>query len=79
MLYEIHKIITSIVIVFLVIFGISKISDIVFKTEENVVKEEVEAELKSEKAEESEVEEDSIEPQIKSIKQKRTVKDEITD
>ena len=46
MLYEIHKIITSIVIVFLVIFGITKISNIVFKTEENVVAYKVEVQEK---------------------------------
>ena len=46
MLYEFQKIITSIVIVFLVVFGIGKISDIVFKTEENVVAYKVEVQTK---------------------------------
>ena len=46
MLYEFQKIITSIVIVILVVFGIGKISDIVFKTEENVVAYKVEVQTK---------------------------------
>ena len=35
-MYEFQKIITSIVLVFLLVFGISKTSDLVFKTEKNV-------------------------------------------
>lgn len=37
MVYEIQKIITSIVVVFLFVIGIAKLSDIIFKTDENVV------------------------------------------
>ena len=46
MLYEFQKIITSIVIVILVVFGIGKISDIVFNTEKNVVAYKVEVQTK---------------------------------
>ena len=53
MLYEFQKIITSIVIVFLVVFGIGKISDIVFKTEENVVAYKVEIQEKVAESEET--------------------------
>ena len=35
--YEIQKIFTSVLIVILVVFGIAKISDIIFKTKNNVV------------------------------------------
>ena len=46
MLYEFQKIITSIILVVLVVFGIAKISNIVFKTEENVVAYKVEMQEK---------------------------------
>ena len=46
MLYEFQKIITSIVIVIIVVLGIGKISDIVFKTEKNVVAYKVEVQTK---------------------------------
>ena len=46
MLYEIQKIITSIVIVLLVVFSIGKISDIIFKSEQNVVAYKVEVQTK---------------------------------
>ena len=36
-MYEFQKVITSIVLVVLVVFGISKTSDIIFKTDKNVV------------------------------------------
>ncbi len=44
--YEIQKIFTSILVIILVIFGIGKISDLVFKTEENVVAYKVEVQEK---------------------------------
>ena len=47
MVYEFQKIITSIILVILVVFGIAKISDIVFKTEENVVAYKVEIQEKA--------------------------------
>ena len=37
MFYELQKIFTSIIVVILVVFGITKVSNILFKTEENVV------------------------------------------
>ena len=37
MFYEFQKILTAIVVVVLVVFGISKISNFIFKTETNVV------------------------------------------
>ncbi|MBH00414.1 MAG: cytochrome c family protein [Candidatus Pelagibacter sp.] len=37
MVYELQKLITSIVLVVLVVLGISKLSNIIFKTEQNVV------------------------------------------
>ena len=46
MVYEFQKIITSIVIVVLVVFGIGKISDLLFKTETNVVAYKVEVQEK---------------------------------
>ena len=46
MVYEFQKIITSIVIVVLVVFGIGKISDFLFKTETNVVAYKVEVQEK---------------------------------
>ena len=46
MVYEFQKIITSIILVILVVFGIAKISNIVFKTEENVVAYKVEMQEK---------------------------------
>ena len=49
------------------------------EAEESEVKE-VDSEVKAEEAEESEVKEETIEPEVKSIKpKKRTVKDEIID
>jgi len=45
--YEIQKIFTSILVVILVIFGIGKISDLIFKTEKNVVAYKVEVQEKS--------------------------------
>ncbi len=45
--YEIQKIITAILIVFLFIFGIGKISDIIFETKNNVVAYKVEVKEKS--------------------------------
>tara|TARA_B100001250_G_C19668506_1_gene730394 strand:- start:276 stop:881 length:606 start_codon:yes stop_codon:yes gene_type:complete len=45
--YEIQKIFTAILIIFLVVFGIGKISDIIFQTEENVVAYKVEVQEKS--------------------------------
>ena len=36
-MYEFQKLITSIILVFIIVIGISKISDTIFKTEENVV------------------------------------------
>ena len=47
MVYEFQKILTSIVIVILVVFGISKISNFIYSTEKNVVAYKVEAEDKS--------------------------------
>ena len=45
--YEIQKIFTAILVVFLFVFGIGKISDFVFKTEKNVVSYKVEVEEKT--------------------------------
>ena len=45
--YEIQKILTAVLVVFLVVFGIGKISDTIFKTEENVVAYKVEGQIKS--------------------------------
>ena len=47
MVYEFQKILTSIVIVILVVFGISKLSNFIYSTEKNVVAYKVEAEDKS--------------------------------
>tara|TARA_B100000941_G_C28480322_1_gene541758 strand:+ start:445 stop:963 length:519 start_codon:yes stop_codon:yes gene_type:complete len=47
MLYEFQKIITSIILVVLVVFGIAEISNLVFKTEKNVVAYKVEVQEKS--------------------------------
>ena len=54
MFYEIQKILTSIFIVFIVVFGITKISNLIFKTELGVVAYKVETttELSSTKEEE---------------------------
>lgn len=52
MVYEFQKIITSIVLVIIVVFGIAKISNIIFKTETNVVAYKVE--VSEEKAETTE-------------------------
>ena len=46
MVYEIQKIITSIVIVVLVVIGIAKLSNFIFKVEENVVAYKVEVQEK---------------------------------
>ena len=46
MVYEFQKIITSIILVILVVFGIAEISNIIFKTEENVVAYKVEMQEK---------------------------------
>ena len=52
--YEIQKIFTAILVVFLVVFGIGKISDYIFKTEQNVVSYKVEVQQKiSETSQES--------------------------
>ena len=52
--YEIQKIFTAILVVFLVVFGIGKISDYIFKTEQNVVSYKVEVQEKiSETSQES--------------------------
>ena len=48
MVYEIQKLITAVVVVLLVVIGISKISDFLFKTDENVVAYKVEMKEKSE-------------------------------
>jgi len=45
--YEIQKILTAILVVFVVVFGIGKISDTIFQTEENVVAYKVEGQVKS--------------------------------
>ena len=45
--YEIQKILTAVLVVFLVVFGIGKISDTILKTEENVVAYKVEGQIKS--------------------------------
>ena len=45
--YEIQKILTAILVVFIVVFGIGKISDTIFQTEENVVAYKVEGQVKS--------------------------------
>ena len=54
MVYEIQKIITSIVIVVLVVLGIAKLSNIIFQVEENVVAYKVEIEDKVEASKEEE-------------------------
>ena len=54
MVYEIQKIITSIVIVVLVVLGIAKLSNVIFKVEENVVAYKVEIEDKTEASKEEE-------------------------
>ena len=46
MLYEFQKLITSIIIVVLIVIGISKISDSIYSTEENVVAYKVEVQEK---------------------------------
>tara|TARA_B100000941_G_C28326832_1_gene459512 strand:- start:73 stop:591 length:519 start_codon:yes stop_codon:yes gene_type:complete len=51
MVYEIQKIITAIIVVFIVVFGITKISNLVFMTEKNVVAYKVEVLEKSAKTE----------------------------
>ncbi len=54
MFYEIQKILTSIFIVLILVFGITKISDLIFKTEQGVLayKVETRTELSSSKEEE---------------------------
>ena len=52
-MYEFQKIITSIFLVVLVVFGIAKLSDFIFKTDENVVAYKVEV-IEKEKAATSE-------------------------
>ena len=52
-MYEFQKIITSIFLVVLVVFGIAKLSDFIFKTDENVVAYKVEV-IEKEKATTSE-------------------------
>ena len=52
-MYEFQKIITSIFLVFLVVFGIAKLSNFIFKTDENVVAYKVEV-IEKEKAATSE-------------------------
>ena len=47
MIYEIQKLFTSIIIVLLVVFGITKISNLIFQTEQNVVAYKVEVQEKS--------------------------------
>ena len=47
MIYEIQKLFTSIIIVLLVVFGITKISNLIFQTEQNVVAYKVEIQEKS--------------------------------
>ena len=54
MVYEIQKIITSIVIVVLVVIGIAKLSNFIFKVEENVVAYKVEVQDKETVSEEKE-------------------------
>ena len=54
MVYEIQKIITSIVVVVIVVIGIAKISNIIFKVEENVVAYKVEVLEKDTGSEEEE-------------------------
>ena len=46
MVYEIHKLVTSVVLVILVVVGITKISNIIFKSEDNVVAYKVEVQEK---------------------------------
>ena len=47
MFYEFQKILTALVVVVLVVFGISKISNIIFQTESNVVAYKVEIQEKT--------------------------------
>ena len=51
MVYELQKLITSIFLVVLIVLGISKVSDIIFKTEQNVVAYKVEVQEKDIKSE----------------------------
>ena len=53
-MYEFQKIITSIFLVILVVFGIAKLSNLIFKTDENVVAYKVEV-IEKEKAATSEI------------------------
>ena len=46
MVYEIHKLVTSVVLVLLVVVGITKISNVIFKSEDNVVAYKVEVQEK---------------------------------
>ena len=46
MVYEIHKLVTSVVLVILVVVGITKISNVIFKSEDNVVAYKVEVQEK---------------------------------
>ena len=46
MVYEIQKILTSIVVVLLIVVGITKISNLIFKTEKNVMAYKVEIQEK---------------------------------
>ena len=46
MVYEIHKLVTSVVLVLLVVVGITKISNVIFESEDNVVAYKVEVQDK---------------------------------
>ena len=46
MVYEIHKLVTSVVLIILVVVGITKISNVIFKSEDNVVAYKVEVQEK---------------------------------
>ena len=52
MVYEIQKILTSIVVVLLIVVGITKISNLIFKTEKNVMAYKVEIQEKKDSIEE---------------------------